>query len=86
MQERLNINISSIGQADEGLTITNAVRGLVLARAAESENLELLTRAVAACAKREASRTGVVFGENSIRATLTRNLAESLEASETKFA
>ena len=83
MQERLNINISAVGQEEPGLAITNAVRGIVLAQAAETEDLELLARAVAACARREAARTGLVFGANSLRAVLTTNTADTLSARET---
>ena len=79
MQKRLNYNISSLGQADLGSSITNAIRSIYLANAAETEDLELLSKAVAACAKREEGRVGLVFGADSIRTVLTANKARSLE-------
>jgi hypothetical protein len=79
MQQRLNINLSSLGQVDPGLSITNAVRSIYLANAAETEDLELLSKAVAACAKREAGRVGLVFGADAIRTVLTAEKAQMFE-------
>ena len=82
MQERLNINIGTIGRTDTAEVITNAVRGLVVARAAETEDLQLVARAVAACARREANRTALVFGADSVRTVLTASKADLLDAQE----
>ncbi len=79
MQQRLNYNLSSLGQTDPGLSIANAIRSIYLANAAETEDLELLSKAVAACAEREAGRVGLVFGADSIRTVLTQSKARSLQ-------
>ena len=76
---QINTNLSQGADVSASSSVLNAIRTIQIGQLAETQDVELIAQAVAACAQRDVARAQARFGSNTLQAVATQTKLQRVQ-------